>query len=288
VIHHAHKNRVGPGGGMFFGPRDETDVERRIAELIDNALEAENVAQTPRSYLGGSRLGVECLRQLAFEWFAQQDLRRLYDSGQWPPAMQTSKFPGRVIRRFLLGHLHEAETARWMRLAGFDLRTEKADGGQFAFSILGEKIGGHFDGVVIGGPLAICYPLLWEHKIMNAKSWGKTRDKGVQEAHPVYYYQLQSYMAYSPKAVGEQLEGALFQALNTDTSELISELVPFRPEDAQWASDRGVAVVTSRSPEEHPRITSDPNFWRCKFCDHRDQCWSESNNTVQERPSWLG
>lgn len=296
MIHHAHGNRLTPEGAMNFAPRLETDVGREINRLIDAALEDRVSSEPPRVYLGGSRLGVECLRQLAYEWHKQKASRAAYDkaaavAGGRPVQYRVDhKFPGKVIRRFQMGHMHEDETAGWIRAAGFDLRTHKQDGRQFGFTALKGLIGGHFDGVILGGPLTLKYPGLWEHKIMASKKWRETVDKGVEKTNKVYYAQLQVYMAYSPKAVGEQLDWALFTALNTDTSELHFEVVPFDPEHAQWASDRGVQVVQSRSPEEFPRITSDPNFWQCKWCDHADSCWSmpTSDAGAVPPPSWLG
>src|SRR3546814_3337560 len=40
------------------------------------------------------------------------------------------------------------------------------------------------------------YPALWEMKALNNKSWNDTRCKGVEKSKPVYYVQMQTYMAY--------------------------------------------------------------------------------------------
>ena len=40
----------------------------RIEALVDKALEEERDDTPPRQYLGGSRLGVSCERQLQFEY----------------------------------------------------------------------------------------------------------------------------------------------------------------------------------------------------------------------------
>ena len=39
----------------------------QVNAFIDDALVAENQGQSPREYLGGSRLGVACERALQFE-----------------------------------------------------------------------------------------------------------------------------------------------------------------------------------------------------------------------------
>ncbi len=40
----------------------------QVSELIDGALALERDAQTPRDYLGASRLGVTCERALQYEY----------------------------------------------------------------------------------------------------------------------------------------------------------------------------------------------------------------------------
>ena len=67
----------------------------------------------------------------------------------------------------------------WLRDAGFDLRTRKADGEQFGFSVADGRLQGHIDGVIVGGPEGFAYPALWECK-MPATSpgaiWKKRTD----------------------------------------------------------------------------------------------------------------
>src|SRR3546814_11494595 len=64
------------------------------------------------------------------------------------------------------------------------------------------------------------YPALWEMKALNNKSWNDTRCKGVEKSKPVYYVQMQTYMAY----LGLGDYPALFTALNKDTGEIYAEL----------------------------------------------------------------
>jgi hypothetical protein len=245
---------------MNFAPSPAATLSDRINRLIDTALEAEDAKEPPRGYLGGSRLGVECLRALGDEWHKV-------------PTDEQPQFKGKTLRRFQMGHMHEEETARWLRAAGFDLCTHKNNGEQYGFEVGPDdkRIAGHIDGAIVQSPLKeqpAPLPWLWEHKIMNAKSWRECQTKGVKAAKPVYYAQMQVYCAYM------KLEASLFTALNTDTSELYFELVPFVEADAQWASDRGVQVVISNRPEELPRIARKSTDFRCKWCDWRRKCWN--------------
>lgn len=246
---------------MDFSRKAADTLCADINRLIDAGLEHENAAQTPRKYLGGSRLGVECLRALGYEWCDTQ-------SGISPT------FRGKTIRRFRLGHMQEDETARWLRLAGFELYTHRPDGSQFGFAVAkdhetGEaKIKGHIDGCITAGPIVLPYPVLWEHKIMKASKWNDFVKNGVAKSHPVYFGQIQTYMGYM------DLAHTLFTAWNSDTSDIWFELIEFDQAAAQAMTDRGVQVLLARTPEELPRITGDRTDYRCKWCSHADRCWS--------------
>ncbi len=71
-----------------------------INALIDAGLEAGNAAQTPRAYLGGSRLGVPCERALQYEYAAA-------------PKDDGADFDGKTLRIFAAGHVFEDLAAGW-------------------------------------------------------------------------------------------------------------------------------------------------------------------------------
>lgn len=240
---------------LDFAPSQRETRSDEISALIDAALEAENANSKPRDYLGGSRLGLECPRALAYEWFALQ-------------AGEQSYFPGRALRIFRLGHVIETELVDLLRLAGFDLRNEKPDGKQYGWSTYQGKIRGHIDGVILSAPIALpVLPALWEAKSMNDKKFNECKKKGVAKSHPIYYAQMQTYCAYM------DLDAWLFTAYNKNTSDLYFEYGRFDQPVAQWASDRGFAVVSAQVPEELPRITKDANDYRCNFCSFKERCW---------------
>jgi hypothetical protein len=236
----------------------------RLAERIDAALQAEQAERQPRAYLGGSRLGVPCDRALQYE----------YTHTPVDPGRELS---GRILRVFEVGHALEDLAVRWLRLAGFDLRTRKRDGGQFGFSVVGGRIRGHVDGIFAGGPedLGIAYPALWECKTMHAKAWRDTVKRGVAKAKPVYAAQVAVYQAYMEGPVPGISQGpALFTAINKDTQELHFEPVPFDGGLAQATSDRGVRVlVATDAGELLPRIATTPTHPECAVCAWQDRCW---------------
>ncbi|MFN4014754.1 MAG: PD-(D/E)XK nuclease family protein [Reyranella sp.] len=244
------------GSHAVYGTPPAPAVADRVNALIDQALVERNRARRPRDYLGGSRIGEPCARKLAYEY-----AHSAVDAGKG--------FDGRTLRIFDAGHQFESLTVQWLRAAGFDLRTHRSDGEQFGFVTANGRIRGHIDGVIVGGPdIGASWPLLWEHKALNAKSWSDTVRRGVLLSKPVYCAQLQIYMAYM------DLRAALFTVLNKDTQELHHELVVLDPRAAQALSDKAVDVIrAAEAGELPPRIATSPDFYFCRWCAYAQRCW---------------
>jgi hypothetical protein len=231
----------------------------RLQELFDQALEAERDATPSREYLGASRLGAPCERQLQYEYAKA-------------PVDQGKAFSGRLLRIFERGHRTEEMAIRWLRMAGFVLKTEDGDGHQFGFSVVGGRLRGHVDGVLIGGPEGFAYPALWETKCLGAKSWRDVEKKGLAVSKPVYAAQMAMYQSY----LELHEHPALFTAVNADTMEIYAELVPFDGQLAQRMSDRAVRVIQATEASDLlPRAFTDPTHFECKFCVWSDRCWEE-------------
>jgi hypothetical protein len=236
----------------------ETGTE--VNSVIDAALVATNGEQTPRDYLGGSRVGEPCSRKLVYEYAHVPK-----DAGK--------EFDGRILRIFSAGHAFEALTVDWLRMAGFDIRIQRRDGEQFGFSVADGRLRGHIDGVILGGPVAgVRWPALWEHKALNAKSWSDLVKRGLQSSKPVYWGQVQLYMAYM------ELAQALFTAMNKDTQELYHEVVSFNPAEAQALSDKAVGIIrAAEAGDLPPRISPDREFYLCRFCEYAHRCWETAS-----------
>lgn len=239
-------------------------LSEKINLLIDKALTAENSKQTKRDYLGASRLGVSCNRALQFEYTDT-------------PKDEDQNFSGRILKIFQAGHVFEELMIKWLRLGGLDLITNKPNGDQFGFTVAGGKVKGHIDGVIINAPTEFDFkfPMLWECKSLNDKSWKDVVKKGLAVSKPIYAAQIAIYQAYMEGSIeGISEHPALFTAINKDTAEVHFELVPFDKSLAQKASDRAVMIL--RATESHellPRITSDPTYFECKFCPWQERCW---------------
>ncbi len=232
------------------------NTNQRINALVNQALVAENQRQIPRDYLGASRIGEPCARKLVYEFTHTQ-----VDPGK--------EFDGGILRIFAAGHQFEELSIRWLRAAGFDLRTSDNNGGQFGFETAGGRIKGHIDGVFVGGPdVGLTWPALWEHKALKASSWNDTIKHGVRASKPVYFAQMQIYMAYMDLPV------ALFTVLNKDTQALHHEVVPFDAIEAQLLSDKAIDVIQAADAGElPPRIAASPDFYLCRWCAHARRCW---------------
>jgi hypothetical protein len=229
----------------------------QIETLIGQALDLERAATPKRDYLGASRLGGSCERQLQYEYAKA-------------PVDHGKAFSGRLLRIFERGHSTEEMVIRWLRMAGFTLKTEDAQGNQFGFSVANGRLRGHIDGVLIAGPEGFTYPALWENKCLGSKSWRQLEKYKLARAYPIYATQIAVYQSY----LGLHEQPALFTAINADTMEFYAELIPFDGALAQRMSDRAVRVIqATEAGELLPRAFNDSTYFECKFCAWAQRCW---------------
>lgn len=237
-----------------------SSISGQITALVDAGMQQARARQPERLYLGASRLGVACERALQFEY-----AKAPVDHGR--------DIPGRMLRIFERGHVMEDCMVGWLRDAGFDLRTRKADGEQFGFSAAGERLQGHIDGVIVAGPEGFAYPCLWENKCLGNKTWREMEKHRLAVAKPVYAAQVALYQAYLELTE----HPALFTAINADTMEIYAELVPFDAALAQRMSDQAVKVITATEAGELlPRAFNDQTHFECRMCTWQDRCWRKT------------
>lgn len=229
----------------------------RLNHLIDTALTSADSRETPRDYLGGSRLGHECARALQYEFFNTPKDR---------------PFSGQLLRTFQIGHALEDLAADWLRKAGLDLRTVDAQGKQFGFVTGKGMIKGHIDGVIVNGPGELGpYPRLWECKTASAKKWREFEKNKVRKSNATYFIQVQTYMAYLELTENP----ALWTAINKDDSSLYHEDISFDPSAAQDASDRAARIIQCcLAGELLPREYPSADFYQCKWCAYGERCWN--------------
>ena len=245
------------GGKAMMDFNSSSSISGQVTALVDFGMQRLRSEEVPRDYLGASRLGVSCARALQYE-FAKAPV----DPGR--------DADGRLLRIFRRGHVIEDCMVDWLRAAGFDLRTRKANGDQFGFSAAGGRLQGHIDGVIVGGPEGFTYPALWENKCLGSKSWRDLEKSGLAVSKPVYAAQVAIYQAYLE--LHEQ--PANFTAVNADTMEIYTEVVPFDAALAQRMSDRALTVISATEAGELlPRAFHDPTHFECRMCAWQDRCW---------------
>lgn len=224
---------------------------------IDEALRAEQKTDDTRAFnISPSGVGGECMRQFQFQITGV------------PNVLQA-----RTHRIFDRGNVYEDIVARWLKNAGFHLKTSDDHGKQIGFQIAKGNIRGRIDGAIIDGPKinGVEYPCLWECKVLGDKGWKSLFAKGVAEAYPKYAAQIALYQAYC------DLEApAMLTALNINTMELHHEMVPFDRDLAQRMSDRAVDVlINTQSNVLMSRGGGSPEAYPCRFCDFNDHCWND-------------
>lgn len=226
----------------------------RLAEhtvrAIDKREQEDHAAEERRGYLGASKLGAPCSRSL---WYGFRWTKRI-------------RFPSRVLRLFKRGHREEPVFEDMLRRIGVtfwerDPNTRK----QWRVPFSNPHVGGHADGIGINLPdLGPDVYFLGEWKTHAEKSFKQVEKFGVARSHPTHFGQMQLYMH------GLQLPVALYGAVNKNTDALHMELVDYDAEAAHKLVLRADLIVDAQEPPH--RISDDPGWFECKFCDYHDVC----------------
>ena len=145
-----------------------------INVAVNDAIEraAATAAELPRPYLGASIVGHACLRRIQFDWWVKPVLA------------------ARTREIFDRGHHFEERARRLLTAVGFKFAPPEA----LAFSAADGALRGHADGIIIHGPdllgTYLIFPLIWEHKAVNAKNWRAVERDGLEKTFPQYAVQV--------------------------------------------------------------------------------------------------
>lgn len=201
-----------------------------------------------RSHLGASLIGRECARELwySFHWALKKE------------------FSGRMIRLFNRGHLEEARFAALLWMIGCKVYQHDEQKSQFRISGVDGHYGGGLDAVIENLPDIPDEPVLGEFKTHNTKSFISVAEDGVRKAKFEHYVQMQQYMGYYG------LRWAAYFAVNKNDDDLHVELVPFDPENRDQFYDRAQKIIAATEPPV--RISQDPSWFKCRFCDMKPVC----------------
>jgi hypothetical protein len=210
-----------------------------------------------RPHLGASQIGKYCERAL---W---------YDFRWTTPA----HFPGRILRLFETGQLEEARLVRNLRRVGATvLEVDPASGRQWRVEAHGGHFGGSLDAVALG---LLEAPKTWhvvEFKTHGLKSFRELVAKGVADAKPQHWAQMQIYMHLTG------LTRAMYVAVCKDSDDLHIERVRADGDAAERLLAKAGRVI--HAPRPPTRISEDPAWFECRFCDHHDLCHGEAAAAV--------
>ncbi len=222
----------------------------KLATATLEAIDAATLRQAEdglRPHLGASLIGRPCARAL---WY----------SFRWTTPQQHEP---RILRLFLRGHREEDHLADLLRAAGIKvMQVDPTTGRQFTFD--SGHFGGSMDGACVGLPDA---PKTWhalEFKTHSAKSFNDLSAKGVKAAKSEHWAQMQCYMAWAG------LTRALYVGVCKDDDRLHLERIDADPAEAKRLFERADFIVNTPTPPE--RLSDDPSWYQCKWCEHRDLC----------------
>lgn len=202
-----------------------------------------------RPHLGASIIGRSCERQI---WYAFR----------WAKAPEHS---GRMLRLFQRGHREEDVFVELLRLIGVEVHTvDPATGRQFSVSAHGDHFGGSMDGAAVG---LVEAPRRWhllEFKTSGDKAFAELVKLGVEQAKPEHYAQMQVYMHLAG------LERAYYMAVNKNNDAIHAERVHYHRQTAERLLERAERIIYAQTPP--PRLSDDPEWYECQFCDYRTIC----------------
>lgn len=213
----------------------------------------ESKPQEHRPHMGASLIGHECERHVWMSW-------------RW--ALKP-KFPGRVLRLFSTGVREESRLTEELRGIGATVwETDPDTGAQWRVSACNGHFGGSLDGVAQGLPEAPKTPAVLEYKTHSHKSFVQLIEQRVQKAKPQHYDQMTVYMGLM------QLDRAMYMAVDKDTDDLYCEWVHFDDERFKALMAKAERLISLTEPPQ--RISEDPTFFICKFCNFHPVCHGDT------------
>lgn len=225
-----------------------------VLAAINAALEHDQ-EDGMRAHLGASVIGRACDRQV---WY----------SFRWATVV---RFAGRQLRLFNRGHREEERFVAWLQAAGIIVQPlNPSTGKQWRVTACNGHFGGSFDGVAINVPgieqfgLSCAEEILTEFKTHGDKSFKKLLIEGMRKSKPEHFAQMQSYMKLKDLKLG------LYLAINKNDDEIHAEFVPFDGLTGDLMIAKAAHLIHHPTPPR--RISEDPSWFACRFCDHKGAC----------------
>ena len=212
-----------------------------------------------REHLGASIIGTECERSL---WY----------SFRWATRI---KHEGRQLRLFERGQLEENRFVSALRSVGVEVHeTDPETGKQIRCRDETGHFGGSCDGMALG---LLEAPATWhvcEFKTHSERSFEKLKREGVRKSKPLHFAQMQTYMHLFG------IERAFYLSVNKNNDELYSERLHYDVEYAvRLIAKARRAIFADEAPS---KISDDPSWFMCRFCDHNSICHAPSVEKLPE------
>jgi hypothetical protein len=205
-----------------------------------------------RPHLGASIIGHSCERHLwlTFRWAKAQ------------------RWDGRMLRLFDDGKRAEARFVQELRAIGCEVWEHDAAGQQFRVNAWFGHFGGSVDAVASGIPEAPKTTHIVEFKTSNEKLFKALSKDGVRKSKPQHFAQIQVYMGLL------DLTRALYMVENKNDASIYTERVDYEPATFDALLAKAQRIVTATEPP--PRLSDDPTYYECRWCNHFDLCHGQA------------
>lgn len=224
-------------------------IEKQINNGIEK-LSIETLKDGPRTHLGISEIGEPCMRKLyyKFHWCFIQE----YD--------------GRMLRLFKRGHREEERFINYLEGLGCEVQRFDENGKQFRVSGVMGHYGGSCDGIAITpwAPKDGRFKFLCEFKTHNQKSFDKYLSEGVHKSKPMHYDQMCGY------GCKMNINFGIYFPENKNTDEIKVKTIRLDHERGMQLERKAEEIITAKEPP--PKISENPAYFSCKYCDAVDIC----------------
>lgn len=222
---------------------------KEIAEKINDGIEElsiKTLKDKPRTHLGISEIGKPCMRMLyyKFRWC-------FFDN-----------FDGRMLRLFKRGHREEERYISYLEGIGCKVNQHDANGKQFRVS----GVLGHYGGSCDGQVITPWFPdnMLLECKTHNTKSFCSYIEKGLHKSKPVHYDQMCGY------GWKMNLHYGIYFPENKNDDDIKVSVIRLDHQRGMQLERKAEEIVLAKEPP--PKISENPAFFECKYCDVADIC----------------
>lgn len=212
----------------------------------------DTVSDWRRNHLGASIVGKLCERSLwyNFRWCLKPT------------------YSGRILRLFETGNQQESRIIQNLRDIGIEVYDRDPETG---YQIKCESFGGHYsgslDGVGLGFEEASKSWHVIELKTMNTRTFNALKKNGVEKTKPEHYFQMQQYMAWS------KLERAYYIVWCKESDDLYGERIYFDKDVVKRLQSKAERVIFSNVPQY--KVSDNPEYLECRFCDYKLLCHSK-------------